>query len=114
MTQPQIDQGAWALALTLQVLGLAADPAQIVHEAGLVSALSESDLLRAAGRYPVKAKAVTSAIKRLSTTPFPAIAMMNDGGMIVIGKIAEEGVLCQSSKDQRPIIIPMPEFEKQW
>jgi len=114
MTQPQIDQGAWALALTLQVLGLAADPAQIVHEAGLVGPLSEADLLRAAGRYPVKAKAVNSALKRLHTTPFPAIATMNDGTVLVIGKIAEEGVLSQSSKDKRPIIIPWAEFEKQW
>ena len=114
MTSVHIDQGAWALALTLQVLGLAADPVQIFHDAGSAEALVQSDLLRAARKFPVKAKAVRSSIARLSKTPLPALAVMHDGTFVVIGKVAAEGVLCQSMLDERPVIRNWLDFEQQW
>ena len=112
--QPSDDPGAWALALTLQVLGLAADPVQIVHDAGVVGPLSETDLLRAAKRFPVKAKAVSSTIPKLANTPFPALAMMRDGRVMVIGKVADSGVFGQSLGDDRALIHPWHEFEANW
>ena len=114
MTQSSDDQGAWALALILQVLGLAADATQIVHDAGVVGALSETDLLRAARRFPVKVKAVTSNLDKLQHTPFPALALMRDGSVMVVGKLAEEGVFCQCMTDVRPMIRPWAEFEGNW
>ncbi len=114
MTQPSDDQGAWALALILQVLGLAADATQIVHDAGAVGALSETDLLRAARRFPVKVKAVNSSLDKLQHTPFPALAMMRDGSVMVVGKLAEDGVFCQCMTDVRPMIRPWSEFEANW
>ena len=109
-----IDPGAWALAMTLQLLGLAADPKQIVHGIGSAEPLTETDLLRAAGQFPVKVRAVNSTIQRLHKTPLPALAMMQDGSVYVIGKVATEGVLCQSIMDPRPIIRPWAEFQDQW
>ena len=114
MSSVQIDQGAWALALTLQVLGLAADPVQISHNAGSAAPLTQSDLLRAARTFPVKAKAVRSSVARLHQTPLPALALMHDGTFVVIGKVAAEGVLCQSMLDERPIIRNWLEFEQEW
>ena len=52
VTGPQ--HGAGALAIALQVLGLPADPAQIADQSGK-RVLAETDLLRAARRFPVKA-----------------------------------------------------------
>ena len=114
MTESSTDQGAWALALILQVLGLAADPAQIAHNAGSDSGLTENDLLRAARRFPVKVRAVSSSIEKLTRTPFPALALMKDGTFMVVGKLADEGVFCQCMQDTRPLIRPWAEFAEQW
>ena len=114
MTETSTNQGAWALALILQVLGLPADAAQIVHDAGAVGNLTETDLLRAAKRFPVKAKAMSSSLARLARTPLPALAMMKDGNVMVIGKLADDGVFCQCADDVRPLIRPWAEFEQQW
>ena len=114
MTQSSSDQGAWALALILQVIGLAADATQIVHDAGAEAELTETDLLRAARRFPVKVKAVPSSLDKLKRTPFPALAMMRDGTVMVIGKLADEGVFCQCMSDTRPLIRPWSEFTENW
>ena len=114
MTESSTDQGAWALALILQVLGLAADASQIAHQAGAADALTENDLLRAAARFPVKARAVRSSMERLHRTPLPALAVMKDGEIVVLGKLGEDGVLSQSMKNGRPLIRPWAEFAEQW
>ncbi len=114
MTNLETDQGAWALALTLQVLGLAADPVQIQHNSGSAVPLTQSDLLRAARKYPVKAKVVKSSVSRLHKTSLPALALMHDGTFVVIGKVAAEGVLCQSMFDVRPVIRNWVDFEQEW
>jgi subfamily B ATP-binding cassette protein HlyB/CyaB len=84
------DQGAWSLALALHLLGIVADPARIQHEIGKSAPLDVDDLLRAAGRFPVKAKAITSSTRRLKNTSLPALAIMRSGGFAVIGKVTEE------------------------
>jgi ABC-type bacteriocin/lantibiotic exporter with double-glycine peptidase domain len=72
-TASEPDCGAKALGFALQILGLPADPAQIAHQSGK-QALDESDLLRAARRFPVKARAHRSRPERLDRTPLPALA----------------------------------------
>jgi len=114
MSNSSVDQGAWALALILQVLGLPADPSQIYHDSGSGEPLSESDLLRSISPFPVKAKAVSSSIDKLKRTPFPALAFMRDGSVLVIGKCADEGVFSQGMLDQRPLIRPWAEFDEGW
>ena len=114
MTDATPDQGAWALALILQVLGLPADPVQIAHDVGAAGPMNETDLLRAANRFPVKSKAIKTTSARLQKTPLPALAIMQDGQIVVIGKVTPEGVLYQSMLDERPIIQKMGEFEEQW
>jgi subfamily B ATP-binding cassette protein HlyB/CyaB len=114
MTESSTDQGAWALALILQVMGLEADASQIAHQAGAAGALTENDLLRAAARFPVKVKGVSSSMERLHRTPLPALAIMKDGEIVVLGKLGEDGVLSQSMKNGRPLIRPWAEFAEQW
>jgi subfamily B ATP-binding cassette protein HlyB/CyaB len=69
-TTSEPDCGAKALAFALQMLGLPADPAQIAHQSGK-QALDETELLRAARRFPVKARAHRSRPERLDRTPLP-------------------------------------------
>ncbi len=64
-----MDSGAASFAFLLQLLGVPADPAEILHHSGR-PALDEAELLRAAKRYPVKARAITSSLERLEATPF--------------------------------------------
>ena len=39
---------------------------------------------------------------------------MHDGTFVVMGKVAAEGVLCQSMFDERPIICNWLDFEQEW
>ncbi|CCD89172.1 Toxin secretion ABC transporter (ATP-binding and membrane protein); hlyB-like protein [Bradyrhizobium sp. ORS 285] len=108
------DQGAWALALSLHLLGIVADPGRIQHEAGRSDALEVDDLLRATARFPVKAKLVSSKIARLKSTPLPTLAVLKDGGFVVIGKVTETGVLIQGLNDAGPRLLTFSEFETIW
>jgi ATP-binding cassette, subfamily B, bacterial HlyB/CyaB len=106
--------GAWALALALQVLGIPADPAQIRHDSGASASLSEAELLRAARRFPVKAKAVDSSVGRLARLPLPALAELRCGGYVVVGKVIEDRLLLQGQQDARPKTLVFNDFEHEW
>jgi ABC-type bacteriocin/lantibiotic exporter with double-glycine peptidase domain len=67
----KIETGSWALALVLNILGLPAEPAAILHRAGTSSPMTETDVLRAGRHFPIKIKAVSSSAKRLDSTHFP-------------------------------------------
>jgi len=107
------DAGAAALAFALNVVGLPADPAQILHQSGK-PALDEADLLRAARRFPVKARAITSNFARLLSTPLPALAARRGGGWLVIGRVAEDKLLVQDALSQRPELMPREAFLAVW
>ena len=84
--QAPVDAASVALAIALQLLGLPASPAEILHQSGKVR-MDEADLLRVARRFPVKARLIESTLERLKTTPLPAIARLKDGGWLVIGRV---------------------------
>jgi ATP-binding cassette, subfamily B, bacterial HlyB/CyaB len=108
------DEGAWSLALALHLLGVVADPARIQEEAGKSGALDVDDVLRAAARFPVKAKAVRSTIPRLCITPLPALAVLRSGGFAVIGKVTDEHVLMQGMNDGAPRLLDLRAFQAEW
>src|SRR5579871_11283 len=108
------DQGAWSLAFALHLLGIVAEPGRIEHDAGKSSALDVDDLLRAARRFPVKAKIVKSSLSRLGKTPLPALAVMEAGGFAVIGKVTDDQVLIQSMDDASPRLLSFAEFDREW
>jgi ATP-binding cassette, subfamily B, bacterial HlyB/CyaB len=108
------DEGAWSLALALHLLGVVADPARIQEEAGKSGALDVDEVLRAAARFPVKAKAVRSTIPRLCITPLPALAVLRSGGFAVIGKVTDEHVLMQGMNDGAPRLLDLRAFQAEW
>jgi subfamily B ATP-binding cassette protein HlyB/CyaB len=108
-----MDPGAASFAFLLQLLGVAADPAEILHHSGRL-ALDEAELLRAAKRYPIKARAVTSTLERLETTPFPALGALKGGGWLVIGKAAEGKVLVQNPLAAGPELLTREAFAERW
>ena len=110
----KIETGSWALALVLNILGLPAEPAAILHRAGTSSPMTETDVLRAGRHFPIKIKAVSSSAKRLDSTHFPAIAQLNNGRFVVVGRVADDKVLYQGIEDGRPIIQDKAAFLEVW
>jgi len=107
------DPGAAALALLLQLLGLPADPAELLHQGG-AETLGETDILRAARRFPVKARAIASSLQRLETTPLPALALLRNGGWLVLGKVAEGKALIQDPLKATPELLSAEAFDARW
>jgi len=107
------DTGARALAFALQVLGLPADAAEISHQSGK-SALDEGDVLRAAQRFPVKVRALSSNFERLLKTPLPALVLLKDGGWLVLGRVGEDKLLVQFPSAARPDLLTREAFLEIW
>jgi ATP-binding cassette, subfamily B, bacterial HlyB/CyaB len=108
-----VDSAAVALAFALQVLSVPADAAEISHQSGK-AALGEADLLRAAKRFPVKARAIKSNFGRLLRTPLPVLAALNDGGWLIIGKVADDKLLVQHPGAPRPDVMTREAFLGAW
>jgi subfamily B ATP-binding cassette protein HlyB/CyaB len=110
----EANAGAAALAFALQMLGLPADPAEITHQSGK-RALGETDLLRQARRFPVKARAHASRLERLATTPLPAPATLKDGGWLVLGRVGDDDrVLVLDPRSARPELLTRADFVERW
>ena len=108
-----VDPAAVALAVALQVLSVPANAAEISHQSGK-PALEEADLLRAAKRFPVKARAINSNFDRLKRTPLPALAGLKAGGWLVLGKVADDKLLVQHPGAPRPEAITREAFLEAW
>jgi subfamily B ATP-binding cassette protein HlyB/CyaB len=108
-----MDTGAAAFAFLLQLLGVPADAAEILHHSGR-AALDEAEILREAKRYPVKARAISSTLERLENTPLPALGGLRDGGWLVIGKVAEGKVLVQHPASLKPELLTRDGFAELW
>jgi subfamily B ATP-binding cassette protein HlyB/CyaB len=108
-----MDSAAAALAFVLQLIGLPANPAEILHQSGRAH-LDEADLLRIARRQPVKARLVSADLKRLQTMPLPALARLKSGGWLVVGRIAEGAVLVQDPTSATPEAISLTDFGERW
>src|SRR6202158_4090052 len=107
------DQGLAALVALLRFHGLGADPKQIRHSFG-TKAIGVSEMLRCAKELGLKARAVTTRWERLARTPLPAIAPLNDGRFLILGKVAEDKALVQSPGSPRPSLMSRDEFEAVW
>jgi subfamily B ATP-binding cassette protein HlyB/CyaB len=108
------DNAAWSLALALHLMGIVAPPGRIQHDSGKSDSLGENDLLRAVKKFPVKAKAISSSMARLPKTPLPALARLRSGKFVVIGKVADHGVLVQGMDDPSPRLVLFAEFQREW
>ena len=107
------DPGALSFAFILQLLGLPANPAELLHQSGLAS-LDEDAMLRAAKRFPLKARAVDTPLAKLEGAPLPALAALKDGGWLVIGKVADGKILVQDPRRPAPEMLSPEELAARW
>jgi subfamily B ATP-binding cassette protein HlyB/CyaB len=67
--------------------------------------------LRCAKEFGLKARERIAGWERLETTPMPAIAVLRDGGFLLLGKFADGKVVVLSPHSQRPAVMTKAEFE---
>ena len=107
------DTGSEALSFLLGLLDLPANPAEILHHSGKPE-LDEADLLRAARRFPIKARVISSNAGQLKSTPLPALARDKDGAWLVIGRVGEDKVLVQDPRVGAAQALEMGAFLDRW
>jgi subfamily B ATP-binding cassette protein HlyB/CyaB len=107
------DPGLIALVALLRFNRIGADAEQIRHQLGGV-AVGPSEMLRVANGLGLKARVVTISWSRLANTPLPAIALLRDGGFLILGKVGDKEALIQQPLAPRPSLMPKSELEAIW
>src|SRR3954454_5547876 len=107
------DPGLAALVMLMRFHGVPADPGQIQHRFS-GAPITVPDMLRCAKEFGLKARAHKTAWSRLAKTPLPAIAVLRDGGFLLLGKMAKGSVLVQSPLSSRPTLMERDELELLW
>src|SRR6267378_7301452 len=82
------DAGLIALVMLLRFHGVGADPAQIRHQCGTAT-IGIAEMIRCAKEFGLKARELKTSWARLASTPLPAIAALQDGGFLLIGKVGD-------------------------
>ncbi len=104
--------GLAALVLLLRFHGTSVDPEQVRHRFG--DAIGVPEMLRCAKEFGLKARSYQSKWRRLKNTPLPAIAVLRDGGYLILGKASEDQVIVQTPGLARPRLMWRDEFEAIW
>jgi subfamily B ATP-binding cassette protein HlyB/CyaB len=107
------DSAAGALALILQLLGVPANPSELLHASGKEE-LDEFDLLRAAKRFPVKTKLSNATLEQLKSAPLPALVRLKIGGWLVVGQVNDQKVLVQNPLAVSPEVLDIDDFAARW
>ncbi|GLS17857.1 peptidase C39 [Labrys miyagiensis] len=107
------ETGLFALVLLLRLHGVAAEEEQLCHRLG-TRRVGVTDMLRCAKAFGLKARTIKTNWARLARTPLPGIAILNDGGFLLIGNAIGDDVLAQRSSEPLPHKLTRAEFEALW
>jgi ATP-binding cassette, subfamily B, bacterial HlyB/CyaB len=102
-----------ALAILLRCHGIAADPGQIRHRVG-AARVGVTEILRCARDFGLKARVHRTNWNRLAVTPLPGIAVLRDGGFLILGKVIDDTLLVQRPLSPRPETMTQAELEAIW
>ena len=116
---PKIDTGLACLVMMARLHGVAADADQLAHEfAAAGRPFGTADLLLAAKRLGLQAKAVKVDAARLAKTPLPAVArdQSNDGpeNYFILARVDGDQALIQSPAVGRPESLSVAELLTRW
>jgi subfamily B ATP-binding cassette protein HlyB/CyaB len=109
-----IDTGLACLCLIARFHSLAVEKAQIGHEFRAGPSLSKLELILAARKLGLSAKASRVSAQRLNKAALPAIAIGKDGKFLVLAKVEEEKCLIHDPESQRPVVRSTDEFYQWW
>jgi len=105
------DAGLTALALIARMHGIAADEAQIRHQAGINERrLGEVELLRAAKGLGLKARLVDIDPERLAFLSLPALLFDSQHNHFILVKLSEQRALIQPGDRSPPQIVTLEQL----
>jgi len=107
------ESGLIAAAILLRCHGIAADPGQIRHRMG-TARIGVTEILRCAKEFGLKAQVQRSNWNRLAVTPLPGIALLRDGGFLILGKVVDDKLLVQRPLSPQPETMTQAELEAIW
>jgi ATP-binding cassette, subfamily B, bacterial HlyB/CyaB len=107
------DSGLPALVTLLRCHGIAADPGQIRHRLG-IARIGVADMLRCAKIFGLRARIQKTTWERLAVTPLPGVAVLRDGGFLILGKVADGKLLVQWPMVPQPETMTQAELEAIW
>ncbi|MBU6463049.1 MAG: type I secretion system permease/ATPase [Bradyrhizobium sp.] len=102
-----------SLTILLRCHGIGAEPEQIRHRIGSPR-IGITEMLRCAREMDLKARVLSTGWDRLEKTPLPGIAILRDGGFLILGRAASDKVLVHRPAEQRPETMTREEFEAIW
>ena len=76
--------------------------------------LGVTEILRCAKDFGLKARAQRTSWNRLAVTPLPGIALLRDGGFLILGKVVDDKLLVQRPLSPRPETMTQAELEAIW
>ena len=104
------DAGLAALVVIARFHGLTADPGQLRHEAGIEGALDEKELVLAARRIGLKARAVKLQPARLARQPLPALVIDSRGQHFVLAGVDGERLLILEAHSTSPEVCSIEQL----
>lgn len=111
----QLDTGLICLMMLARFHNLAISTEQLTHEfSGSDKRFTLQELLLAARKSGLKARAVRTTLARLERTPLPAIATDQDENFFILARLDQKKVLIQDPRSARPEVISLEELEQRW
>src|SRR5262249_36227989 len=105
-----VDPGLSTLVTVLRLQGIGADAAQLRHHLGHHT-VGVPEMIRCARDLGLKARAYKTSWARLASAPMPSIAVLHDGGFVVLGKVGGDRAIVQSPQSPRPSLMTRAELE---
>lgn len=117
VTKP--DAGLTCLVMMARLHGVAADPDQLAHEFAVDGEpFRTADILLAARKLGLRAKAVKTDVTRLGRTPLPAMAVGEKVGgtpeFFLLARVDADQALIQSPLAGRPETLSLPDLQDRW
>src|SRR6478752_3365764 len=107
------DCGLGAVVMLLRFQGISVDPEQICHQFG-ATPIGVPEILRCVKGFGFKARVLRTKWERLANSPWPAIAVLRDGGFLILGKSGDEKIIVQAPNSPRSTLMTRAEFEAVW
>lgn len=110
--EPSGDPGLHAIVALLRLNGVGVSPDQVRHQFG--NTIGVTEILRCAKGFGLKAKTVSTRWDRLAGIAMPCIAVLRDGGFLLLGKAGEDKIIVQVPDAPKPDLMTRADFEAVW
>lgn len=110
--EPSGDPGLHAIVALLRLNGVGVSPDQVRHQFG--NTIGVTEILRCAKVFGLKAKTVSTRWDRLAGIAMPCIAVLRDGGFLLLGKAGEDKIIVQVPDAPKPDLMTRADFEAVW